>query len=203
MGIDSTIGINAGAKLYYFITLIPGRDTEKLFNEYRAALFAKGFHGAYSFPPAAPLAEVSRPFSRDELKELAKNIRDLTMAHNGKISSAESCTNASFGKLSFFGPQLDLTANHSVIAELFNKTARGKIDRAFFPIVLCAALTDSTVGNPKAERCPTLSFRAAALANVAIRSLNGDTGEALPFSFEWETGPLVWLPAHKKPRVGK
>ena len=191
------VGMNAGAKLFRFIILIPGRDTEKLLDENRAALFAKGFHGAYSFPPAAPLAEVSRPFSRDELKELAVNIRNLTMAHDGKIISSENSTNAGFGKLSFLGPRLDLPE------ELFNKTAKGKIARTFFPIVLCATLTDSAGTDPQAEKYLTLSFRAAALANLTIRSLNGGTGEALPYSFEWETGPLVWLPAYKKAGKGK
>jgi len=203
MEIDSIGGINAGAKLIRFIILIPGRDTEKLLDEYRAELFARGFHGAYSFPPAAPLAEVSRPFSRDELKELATSIRKHTMAHDGKITSAESCTSGGFGKLSFFGLRLDLFADHTVIEELLSEMAKGKISQTFFPTVLCAALTDSAEEDPHAEKCPTLSFRAAAIANITIRSLSDSTGEALPFSFEWETGPLVWLPAYKKADAGK
>jgi len=208
MGIDSTvginaIGINAGSKLFYFITLIPGRDTEKLLDEYRAVLFAGGFYGAYSFPPAAPLAELSRPFSRDELKELAGRIRNLTMAHDGKITSAENCTSAGFGKLSFFGPRLNLLADHLAIEEILSETAKGKIARSFFPTVLCAALTDSAGTDLKAEKCPALSFRAAAIANLALRSLNSSNREALPYSFEWDTGPLVWLPAYKKPRAEK
>jgi len=188
-----------------FIALIPGRDTEKLLDEYRTALFAKGFYGAYSFPPTAPLAEVSSPFSRDELKKLAVNIRMLTMAHDGKISSAESCTNGGFGKLSFFGPRLDLPANHTEFEKLLSETAKGKIAHTFFPIVLCASIIESgsAWADSHAEKCPTLSFRAAALANITIRPLNGGTEEALPFSFEWERGPLVWLPAYKKAGAGK
>jgi len=187
----------AGTNLFRFIILIPGRDTEKLLDEYRNALFARGFHGAYSFPPAAPLAELSRPFSRDELKKLAIHIRKLTMAHDGKISSAESCINAGFGKLSFFGPRLNLPE------DLFDETARSKIARTFFPVALCAALTDSPGEEPRAEKCPALSFRAAALANITIRSLSGADGETLPYSFKWETGPLVWLPSYKKAGAGK
>jgi len=204
MGIDigiNTVGINAETKLFRFISLIPSRDTEKFIEEYQTALFAKGFHGAYSFPPVAPLAEVLHPFSRDDLKKIAVNIRKLTMVHDGKITSAESCTNAGFEKLSFFGPHLDLTV--SVIEEILCETAKGKIARTFSPIVLCAALTDSTEANPLADKCPALSFRAAALANITIRYLNGGIGKALPYSFEWETGPLVWLPAYKKSGKGK
>jgi hypothetical protein len=188
---------SAGQKEYRFVILIPNRDTEKLLDEYRAALFAKGFYGAYSFPLAAPLAELSLPFNRDELKELAGNIRKLTLAHNGKISGGETAANAGFGGLSFFGLHLDLPAAE----ELFPKTARGKIipsvpDRSFFPPVLCAALVHPGE-NPLPKEGPALSFRAATLANLAIRSLSGAAGEALPYSFEWEMGEPIWLPAYK------
>jgi hypothetical protein len=180
------------AKLFSFIILIPNMDTEKLINEYRAALFAKGFYGAYSFPPAAPLAELSSPFNRDELKDLAGNIRKLSMVHDGKISGVESGAHAGFGDLSFFGPLLDIVAAR----DLFPKTVKGKIVRVFFPPVLCAALVHSEPDS--VEEGPPLSFRAVSIANLAIRSLpGGNAGEALPYSFEWEMGPPVWLPAYK------
>jgi hypothetical protein len=189
---------STGQKEYRFVILIPNRDTEKLLDEYRTALFAKGFYGAYSFPPAAPLAELSRSFNRDELKELAGNIRKLTLAHNGKISGGETAANAGFGGLSFFGLHLDLPA----AGELFPETAKGKIipsvpGRSFFPPVLCAALVHPGE-NQLPKEGPALSFRAAALANLAIRSLSGKTGDALPYSFEWEIGEPIWLPAYKK-----
>jgi hypothetical protein len=188
---------------FRFIILIIGMDTEKLLNEYRAALFAEGFYGAYSFPPAAPLAELSRPFNRDELKELAGNIRDLTMPHDGKISSAENASNAGFGEYSFFGPQLNLHANLLIIEDLLSKTARDKIARPLFPPVLCAALVHSGE-NPMPKEGPALSFRAAALANLAIRPLPAGTGgEVQAFSFEWKMGDPVWLPAYKKNRAEK
>jgi len=187
---------SAGTGEHRFIILIPARDTEKLLGEYRAALFAKGFYGAYSFPPAAPLAELSRPFNRDELKELAVNIRKLTMAHDGKISSAESDANTAFGGLSFFGPKLDLPAAEKTYPE----TAKRKMIRSLFPPVLCAALV--LLGeNPLPNEVPTLSFRAAALTNMAIGPLPDDRGEALPYSFEWKMGEPVWLPAYKKAKA--
>jgi hypothetical protein len=195
---------SAAAGEYRFIILIPGRDTEKLLDGYRAALFAKGVYGAYSFPPAAPLAELSRPFSRDELKELAGIIRKLTMAHDGKISGSECCSNTGFGDLSFFGPKLDIPAAGGLLSE----TARGKIARALFPPILCAALVHSGSGsaekNPQPEKGPAFSFRAAALANLAIRPLpGGGAGEASALSFEWRIGPPVWLPAYKKAKAEK
>jgi hypothetical protein len=188
----------SGQQEYSFVVLIPNRDTEKLLDEYRAALFAGGFCGAYSFPPAAPLTELSTPFSRDELKELARNIRKLTAAHDGKISAAETGANAgfgdySFGNYSFFGPLLDLPAAE----ELFPKTAKKKIIRSFFPPVLCASLVH-TGENPMPNEGLNLSFRTAALANLAIRPLSGAACEAPAFSFVWKIGPPVWLPAYKK-----
>jgi hypothetical protein len=184
---------------FRFIILIIGMDTEKLLNEYRSALFAEGFYGAYSFPPAAPLAELSRPFNRDELKELAGNIRDLTMPHDGKISCAENASNAGFGEYSFFGPRLNFIETE----DLFPKTARGKIARSLFPPVLCAAMVHS-VENPMPKEGPALSFRAAALANLAIRPLPAGTGgEVQAFSFEWKMGEPIWLPAYKKNKAEK
>jgi hypothetical protein len=186
---------------YRFIILIPARDTQKLLHEYQDALFTNGFYGAYSFPPVAPLAELSSPFNRDELKELAGNIRKLTLARDGKISSAESCLKSGFGEYSFFGPRLDFPADPPAIEELLSATAGGKIIRVFSPPVLCAALArPGETRSPKEE--PTLSFRAAALANLALRPLPG-TGDAPAYSFEWKMGEPVWLPAYKKAKAEK
>ena len=189
---------SAGPEEFRFIILIPGRDTEKLLDEYRASLFANGFYGAYSFPPVAPLAELSRPFNRDELKELAGNIRKLSMVHDGKISSAESGVIDGFGEYSFFGLRLNFPVDLLVIEELLSETAKSKITRSFFPPVLCASLVRSGEKHLPKE-WPTLSFRAAALANLAIRPLpGGDKEEAPVYSFEWKMGEPIWLPAYKK-----
>ena len=190
---------SAGPEEFRFIILIPGMDTQKLLNEYQEALFAKGSCGALSFPPVAPLAELSQPFNRDELKELAGNIRKISMVHDGKISGAGNGVNAGFGGYSFFGPRLDLPA----IDGLLSKTARGKIVRSLFPPVLCAALIRSGE-NQLPKEGPALSFRAAALANLAIRSLPGEDKEEAPaFSFEWKMGDPIWLPAYKKAATEK
>jgi len=184
---------SAGTGEYRFVILIPGRDTEKFVSEYRAALFAKGFYGAYSFPPVAPLAELSSPLNRDELKEFAGNIRKFSMAQDGKISGAGNGSNAGFGKLAFFGPLLNLPPAGEIIPE----TAKGKIIFSLFPPALCAALVPSGENLPPKEG-PSLSFRTAALANLAIRPLRRENGgEACAFSFEWEMGEPVWLPAYK------
>ena len=217
-----------------YIILIPHRDALRPLFEYRRRLFSAGIYGAHSFPMAAPLAKVSRPFSHEELKESAISIRKLTIATGGKIFSKESalvpCPTGSGRHLSFFGPLLNLPAEEGI----FPLSAKDKILHSLLPTVLCAALVEQCSiisshegaktqrnmyslqanrnppclcelresNNLNFEKAPALSFRAAALANMAIRPL--DCGERLSeirelnYSFEWKIGPAVWLPAYKK-----
>ncbi|MCL2129560.1 MAG: hypothetical protein FWH35_04305 [Treponema sp.] len=179
-----------------FIILIPHRDEGNRLNQYREKLFSLGLYGAFSFPAAAPLAMASRPFSREELKELAKNIRKITMENGGKIESGELSTTEAGNKLEkmhFFGPLLKLPFNEG----LFPAGARKKIIRSYLPPILCAALIKPPQSGEKSPappvfNAPAFSFRAASLANLVISPLSGGDND---FSFEWETGAPVWLPA--------
>ena len=184
-------------KAFRFIVLIPHRDALLPFKLCRSKLFAGGFFGAYSFPLAAPLASVSRGFNREELKELARNIRNLTKNHNGKIQCEKTALqdNSCGFPASFFGPELNLEINEGT----FPGTATDKITQIFSPTVLCISLIDPNLETfaplrlcvKNKEEIPILSFRQAALANLAIRPL---TAGAFPYSFEWKISPLVWLP---------
>ena len=197
----------------HFIILIPHRDVLNHIALYREKLFAAGFHGAFSFPPSAPLARVSVPFCRNELRELALNIRSFTRETGGKIRSMGTALvhsqdsffpiknkaevqddTAMRGKnYSFFGLVLDL----SPIEKLFPGTKGNKM-QIISPAVLCAALVNAEekcAKTPFAEEVPSVSFRAASLANLSIRRMDeGETG----FSLEWRIGEPVWLPAFKK-----
>ena len=196
-------------EVYRFIVLVPHRDSLRPLEEYRASLFAAGFFGAWSFPVTAPLASVSRFFSVDELKELGRNIRELTKKTGGKIQSEGSAVSkltteeerrpltspgvplgAAQGHgdredFSFFGPRLNFFMEES----LFPLTARARILSILSPPVVCAALVDSK--SPPPQEGPALSFRAASLTNLAIRPLESG---AAGYSFEWKMGPLIWLP---------
>ena len=236
-------------EVYHFIIIVPHRDSLKPFEEYRAKLFASGFPGAFSFPTAAPLASVSRAFSVDELKELGRNIRELTNKSNGKIFCSgntitkfttevtEEYTEKNFTTnhtnkettnsflrnaheqkkkttegteeerrrprtgarghgekkeeedLLFYGVPLNLPIEET----LFPQTARKKILGIFSPPVLCAALL-APDEKPPSEEGPVISFRAASLANLAMRPLESG---AVAYSFEWKIGPPVWLPKYK------
>jgi hypothetical protein len=198
---------------FRFIILIPHRDALVSFEEYKRKLFSIGYDGAYSFPLTSPLAAVSRPFNRNELRELAMNIRVVTNEKDGKILSLGAavtnyCTtplhNESSrlpsGKFTFFGPGL----NVSIEENLFPQTAKTKILHIFSPPVLCATLLGSDE-KPHSEEMPPLSFRAASLANLAIRPLDYGANlhrdasrrkfpSATGYSFEWRIGATVWLP---------
>jgi hypothetical protein len=164
-----------------------------MLEEYRRELFASGLAGAFSFPAAAPLALVSRPFSGEELKALAAGMRELSLKNggDGKFRSAGAGTAASpAGGFRFFGPLLepwDPADLHSL--------GGGKILYRFPALCLCAALLGP--GDEPAAAAPDLSFSAAMTANLTIAPL--DQGEE-GYSFAWETGRPLWLPARKKPK---
>ena len=193
-----------------FIILIPHRDAGNRLEEYRQKLFSGAVNGAFAFPAAAPLAEVSRPFSLEELKELARNIRRLAeentaankLKTGGKFVSQAAGVIVKTGQMSFFGPAL----NFSLSEETFPEPARGNIIRVLNPPVLCAAAVKSDGENPAEnpfyEPAPPLSFGAAALANLAIRPLasgvfRSEASGEPDYSYEWKIGARVWLPKTK------
>ena len=184
-----------------FLVLLPHRDSRNLLENYRQKLFAFGFAGAYSFPPAAPLALLSRSLDRNELKQIAREIRKITLTRNGKITAGNSDTvhfpaGGPFENAAFFGPVLDLQPPES-IPGIDNEKTLYVLPKA----VLCAAVTDpansSAFSNTACLNPPDLtpfSFRAAIITNLVIRPLENG---AAPFSFEWRLGPECWLPAYK------
>jgi len=180
-----------------FIILIPHRDALAPFAALRKTLFASGFPGAYSFPLAVPLAAVSRPFSRSQLQELARNIRSLTLKTGGKISNEQVTENREWPSLLTLHSSL-LSVHCSPLPALdgsfFPESARGKIVSVFSPSGLCVTAADHGEGLVLPE-LPPVSFRAAAVANLTIQPLSG--GDAR-YSFHWRIGTLVWLPKYKR-----
>lgn len=182
---------------YRFIVLIPHRDTVKTLEAYRRRLFCAGIMGAYSFPLAAPLGTVSRPFTGEELKTLARSLRAVTAAdgRNGKITIRERGVLPSplHGTV-FFGLTLDLSPVGGFLAPDV------PLDIAWFPsIVLCTGVL--SINADSAEEPlpdippPSCFFRAAMVANMVIRPLSSG---AAGYSFEWKIGVPVWLPKYRK-----
>ena len=203
-----------------FIILVPHRDALKPLEEYRQRLFAAGFYGAYSFPLSAILAEVSRPFNREELKTLAGNIRSRMLLNpgknegknegkndgnkggkndgknDGKIICNSACMMANASQMSFFGPPLNLPVSEGV----FPDSANDKLLCMFNPPVLCTALAaKSPAKDMVLDKNLLLDKNLIIEETVSFRAaytanlaLRQLDGEG--FSLEWKSGEPVWLP---------
>jgi hypothetical protein len=172
-----------------FLVLLPHRDSRNILEDYRRKLFAEGLLGAYSFPPAAPLALLSGPLSKEELKKIASEIRDLTLKNEGKITASGtglvSCPeNTPIGGSAFYGPLL----NFSI--ESLSGLANEKTLFIFPKLILCAAIVTKDGQIPPVE-APEFGFRAAMASNLAISPLKSG---ATPYSLKWSLGPVCWLP---------
>jgi hypothetical protein len=207
----SPMALSPTAQTLKLLVLVPHRDAILSPRAWSAALFAAGFDGAWSFPRAAPLAILSRFLSAGELKRSAWALREQTLAgeREGKIKTGpasraffpDSPTDNGVRNAAVFGPILDLE-----IPDSFFEIG-GKVLYRFSPLVLGAALTRGTAPPPEAppQAMPRISFRAAALANMAYRPLfagNGVPAEGVitsAYSFEWKIGRLYWLPSPAKP----
>ncbi|GHV52865.1 hypothetical protein AGMMS49579_10700 [Spirochaetia bacterium] len=182
--------------------LIPHRDSRNFLRAWSAQLFAIGLRGAWSFPWAAPLGVISRFLTKNELNELAHGLRkeSLVDGRDGKMTTGEPAalpfpapdtagqSEGTYADLAFFGPALDIRLPDP----LFTGSAAAALVHAFPRPVLASA----TIHNvpPNLPPPPTISFRAAAAANMIYRPLPvGDS----PYSFEWQIGELHWLPPVK------
>ena len=171
-------------KIRYFLVLIPHRDSLVIPREIRRKLFEAGFPGAYSFPLAVPLAGLSEPLNREELKHAAGSIRNVTIAKQGWITAGNPGL-LQTQDFSFFGPVLDLP-----LADAVPFSGNRKILHSFQKAVLCTAIS----AIPAAVEYEPFSFRAAIVTNLAILPL--DSGAHL-YSYKWRLGPEHWLPSFK------
>ena len=191
----------------WFLVLVPHRDTRLVLRKWSGCLFREGFCGAYSFPWVAPLALLSRPFGAAELARCARAIREETLCVNGgKITgintSHPSTSPGTIGrceiaKAALFGPCLDFCLPSGA----FSESAREKIDHLFLPAIIGACLLRPDDNSPidAALPPPRISFRAAALANMSWRSLQGSSAASGAVGgtsgyFNWKIGKLCWLP---------
>ena len=185
-----------------FLVLLPHRDSQKLIEDYRQELFSKGFLGAYSFPIAAPLAILSRPLIIEEIKKISAETRKLTLQNEGKITAKAPgivhCPDTElFSNLAFFGTSLDISFNEILTP------INDKITYIFPEPVICAALSEGDK-LPKAPAIEPFSFRAAQLANLAIRPLESGlapAASATNYSFEWRLSKGAWIPKYMDTKV--
>jgi len=175
-----------------FLVLLPHRESRRILENFRQKIFSQEFPGAFSFPPVAPLAVISKAFSRDELRELAGEIRKAVIG-DGKITAGITdqvhCpdTPGLPPPWGFLGPALDLPPLDS-----FRMLKNEKVIYVFPKTILCAAVVDNACTIKTFPESMPFSFRAAIITNLAIRPLD------YPYSFEWRLGPECWLPAYKR-----
>jgi hypothetical protein len=197
--------VQRNAALIRLAVLVPHRDSRRLAEARRSSLFAAGFTGAWSFPAVAPLARLSRPLTAPELKALAASLREAVLAggRDGRIATGEpadlQCPGVDGGlegALRFWGPSLDLPVpaweDIRAIETAESPAGMSSVYSPFSAAVLCAALVPGGVPpGVSLPVIPALSFRAAAVANMAVIPL---TAGAAGYSFRWRIGPLFWLP---------
>jgi hypothetical protein len=185
-------GLRAGSRIYLAI-LVPHRDCRRLLRSLSEGLFASGLWGAWSFPHAAPLALLSSPLEKDELAELARNLRRCSLEEDRKgmiVSGAEKIvpldTPEGFPGLKLYGPALELRVER----EDFGRAGE-KIMALYPPILGCAVLGEGETPVFPGIETQGFRFRAAAAANMLFRPLPAG---ASPYSFSWKIGKLHWLP---------
>jgi hypothetical protein len=178
------------------LVLVPHRDARLPLRAWSASLFSAAVPGAWSFPWVAPLAQLSRPLSGDELKRLAHALRLHINGDGGKFIASSPSFSAlpaaicGGKKASVFGPSLatDLTDD-------FFSPIADAVKSRILPLVVGSALArpedELALANPTPAPLP-ISFRAAALANMSYGPL--DDGGSNDYSFEWVIGALHWLP---------
>jgi hypothetical protein len=188
-----------------FAVLVPHRDYRRLLRFRSAELFGAGYWGAWSFPHVAPLARLSAPLTGTELKNLARRLRELSLAggRDGMLRPGLEAALPLAGLpagTALYGPLLDINLDPGdlgageKLAELFSR-----------PLVGCAILgpDDLQKEPPTPDRrppaiLPMAGFRAAAVANLLYSPIGepaaGEPGGVREYSYSWRIGKLHWLP---------
>jgi len=169
------------------LALVPHRDIRVSLRAWSASLFSSGLRGAWSFPWVMPLATLKRPLSGVELKSRALMLRQTIGLSGGKFTTGPSAI-AALSDNFVFG----LSVNMELSDSFFD--FEDAVIRRVSPLVIGAALCKA--GSLPDVNCPapSISFRAAALANMCFRPLPSCGNASDDFSFEWEIGKLHWLP---------
>jgi hypothetical protein len=168
-----------------FLVLVPHRDIRLVLRKYSSDLLKMGIKDACLFPCAAPLAAISSPFTKDELKQCVRAIRETIMEN--KIIVKETAAvpfPANEEKTVLFGPQLDPVILKDLLTKIksFNK----KLTYFFSTQVIGCCIMNEGVSCAT----PEFSFRAAAVANMYWKPVNIEGASGC----EWKIGELIWLP---------
>ncbi|MDR3324412.1 MAG: hypothetical protein LBS82_00275, partial [Spirochaetaceae bacterium] len=145
------------------LVLIPHRDALTHLRREKDRLFAEGFHGAHSFPLVAPLAQLRRPLSYDELRQAASWL--CQAARCGKITPGGAAATPFTPQYAIAGHTLTLSGLPLPPPPL----GADALQRRFSRIILCQTLQGGD--SPLPALTPPIPFRIASLANMIIRAL--------------------------------
>ena len=169
------------------LALVPHRDVRISLRAWSASLFSSGVPGAWSFPWVMPIATLKRPLSGAELKSRALMLRRAIELSGGKLTTGPLAITILSDNF-VFGPSVNIELSDSFF------DFEDAVIRRVSPLVIGSALCKVASLPDASCPAPSLSFRAAALANMCFRPLPSCSGASDDFSFEWEIGKLHWLP---------
>lgn len=181
-----------------FLVLVPHRDTRGCLQKYCDRLLRNGLKGVYNFPSAVPIARLSQPLTCEELKQIARSLRE---AAGGNKFYTTGVSSVSFGDLELLGFRLNLD-----ISLIFTHRHGEYSKMTHFPnpsilgCFLSPPNSEQQLCNfrnlctsvPPHENFP-LPFRAAAIANMRWQTVQKDN----EVYYKWQIDKLFWLPKYK------
>ena len=180
-----------------FLVLVPHRDVRSLLQKNSEEMIKAGLTGVYRFPHVAPLAELSKELSSDELKHTAQSLRDITKGEKMRIGETAAIAFPSNNmNMKLHGSRLDLIFPDSIFGDGIQK-----IKKTFSLLLIGSWLVPKTNERllrtaPPPETAlqdahSNLSFRAAAIANMYWQPFQTEDD----IGFKWKIGKLAWLPS--------
>jgi hypothetical protein len=167
------------------IVFIPHRDTESVICQYRQQLFAAQVLGAWSFPVVAPVAHVTRAYTKQELLSIARYIRALSYEdeRDGRIRTGMARSYQLGADITLYGLALDVP----VIPDTLFPS--GTLVQHFPLLTLSAAVINAE--QQHVPPAPVCSFRTGSLANMTVTPF---APGVIDLSYRWRIGERVWLP---------
>ena len=172
-----------------FLVLVPHSEIRAALQKKTDSLVNAGLKDVYLFPPAVPLAKLSKALNTDELKQTANKLR-LTIGSEKFYLREESIIDF-YQNMNLSGPRLEQEIHEKYIEcfkekiiSVFNRLVIGMflLHEKKTPSLLYNFFNDNEISS--------LSFRACAVANMFWQPVKKDD----EIFFKWKIDKLHWLP---------
>jgi hypothetical protein len=205
------------------LALVPHRDTRLPLREWSASLFAAGVPGAWSFPWATPIALLKRFLSTEELKSLARALRQhigegkfiagppdtsvLSFTDTKTKSCVTRCEATSYARVDYIKRKRQNTSSlplhlNGETASVFGPVLRTELPGDFLSAVneaLICRMEPLVIGSALIPLHAPLMNDLPAPPQLSFRAaalanmIYHEEGSLL----EWKIGSLHWLPKRK------